>query len=533
MERHPAYSQAQPRCVAAVAAPVPGSNGSAPNAVRVLGRSSARENGDICGEYTLVGMHLGSACYQKPSSSVAIRYWQPMRRWVIDREGMRESEICVAFADDATGLGHPAHSQLIWNVWDAHAQAHLLDPDVMVSDAPAVLSFVGRGPGCENSSLNGEYELLEMRHGRPAYRHRSGGAVIRYYAPEDRWLISAAAEGGNICSAYADARGTAHPGFPELEWCFWEGKRNAFMHDLVVAALTAPTLVHVIGRNPQAENARICGTYRLAGAYEGRPVYLQPGTNAVIRYAAKHNWWLIDCDGCAEPSLSSKLYQWVMSGDAAAARDRCSAYCEAQSTDHPGYGSLEWKVWDSNSGRHNLDLWVRATTAPLSLRVSGRSPTRENGDIDGDYVLAGTHLGRPAYQRPGSHFAIRYWPAMQRWLIDREGLRNTDTCVAYADGPADAEHPASSGFRWHIFESSRGCHLADPGVAVSVPPDAPLELPAPVPSPAQRLEASAAKRRKLEPQELPQDNTFANALKQKLPAVSQGGSWWSGLFGGA
>uniref|UniRef100_A0A7S4TAI7 Uncharacterized protein n=1 Tax=Alexandrium monilatum TaxID=311494 RepID=A0A7S4TAI7_9DINO len=548
MEQHHALAQAQLRPAGVPAAAPP-----PPRTVRVLGRSKAQENSDICGEYALAGVHLGSAVYQKAGSSAAIRYWQPMRRWVIDREGIRESEVCVAYADDLEGLGHPAHAQLIWNVWDATAQAHLADPAVTVSDAPAVLSFVGRSVGCENSSAAGEYDLLEMCHGRPAYRHRGGPTVIRYHAPEDRWLLSAVAESGNVCSAFAEAMGTPHPGFPELQWHFWEGKKNAFVLDPAVAALSAPALLHVVGRSPEAENARICGTYRLAGVYDGRPVYMRPDTRAVIRYAAKHNWWLIDCDGCAEPTLSSKLYQWILCGDAGAARDRCAAYCEALSSDHPGYSNLEWKVWDTRSGRHNADLWVRATTAPLMLRVSGRSAVRENGDIDGDYVLAGTHLGRPAYRRPGSSFAIRYWPAMRRWLIDREGLRNADTCVAYAEGPAGAEHPASSGFQWFVYETSRGRHLADPSVTVSVPPGAPQELPpvappmaapaappavppaAPpvalplVPPPAERLQAAAAKRPRPESEE----ERFASAVRQKLHGTTRGKSWFSGLFGGA
>mmetsp|Transcript_51685 Transcript_51685/g.160020 ORF Transcript_51685/g.160020 Transcript_51685/m.160020 type:complete len:519 (+) Transcript_51685:80-1636(+) len=504
-----------------------------PHSLHVVGRSPARENGDICGEYVRVDLHQGSAVYQKPGATMAISYWRPMRRWVIDREGLRESEVCVAYADDATGCGHPGNAHLIWHVWDAAAQAHVPDTDIMAVDAPATVAFVGRDAGRENSGVNGEYELLDVRYSRPAYRHRCADTVIRYYAPEDRWLVSAAAETGNVCSAFAEAAGAPHPGLPELEWHFWEAQRGAFVPDLAARASAAPARVHVLGRCPQAENARICGTYHLAGVREGRPVYVQPGSHAVIRYSAKHDWWLIDCDGSAEPTLSSRLYQWVLNGDSTLASDRCSAYCEAQGTEHPGHSMLEWKVWDTQGGRHNFDPWVRVTTAPLALRVSGRGSARENGDIDGDYMLAGTHIGRAAYRKIGSGVAIRYWQPMRRWIVDREGLRNTDCCVAYADGAANAEHPASTGSVWHVFETSRGCHIADPRVTICVPDDAPLELP-PALAPVAAAQHLGTKRRRVDAAES-NFHVLAAAKDAQLQGggmlANQGGPRWFGLFG--
>lgn len=65
---------------------------------------------------------------------------------------------------------------------------------------------------------------------------------------------------------------------------------------------------------------------------------------------------------------------------------------------------------------------------------------------------------------------------MSRWVIDREGLRHGDRCVAYVDDLGDAEHPAALSGAWHVFESSRGLHLADAGLAVSVPADAPAAI---------------------------------------------------------
>ncbi|CAE8625190.1 unnamed protein product, partial [Polarella glacialis] len=114
------------------------------------------------------------------------------------------------------------------------------------------------------------------------------------------------------------------------------------------------------------------------------------------------------------------------------------------------------------------DPLVRATTAPLTLQVRGRAQGRENWDMCGDYVLAGTHFGRPAYQKPGTAMTIRFWPPRSRWLIDRNGFQASDACVAFTDS-SDAEHPGNSSSLWYVFESSRGLHLSDPYVDIIVP----------------------------------------------------------------
>lgn len=445
-----------------------------PRSLHLVGRAAARENGDICGEYVYAGLHHSRACYQKRGSATVIRYWPPMCRWVIDREGLRESDTCVAFADDV-GCDHPANMELIWHVWESAACGHLPDAEVAAVDSPATLSLVGRSSQRENHSINGEYELAAVHHGRPAYRQRNGEAVMRYHRPEKRWLIGAADARGNVCSAFAEGANALFPGAPGLHWHFWEAQRCSWLPDASVRTFDSPTLLHVIGRAGGAENARINGTYRLVGAHEGRPVYAKPGTHSVIKYSAKSDRWLVDCDGLQEPSLVSRLYQWALSGDASAAGEKCSAFAEAGGSPHPGSGALQWQVWESRAGRHKPDPAVRATTAPLALQVYGRDASRENGDISGEYLLVGAHNGRPAYLKSGTTHAIRFWPPMCRWVIDREGLRNADTCVAFVDDPAEAEHPAGAG-PWHVFESSRGRHLPDLALGVVVPADAPLEL---------------------------------------------------------
>jgi hypothetical protein len=75
---------------------------------------------------------------------------------------------------------------------------------------------------------------------------------------------------------------------------------------------------------------------------------------------------------------------------------------------------------------------------------------------------------------------IRFWPPSGCWVIDREGLRNTDSCVAYADGSQqNSDHPPTDGAAWYVWETSRGAHFLDQGLAASVPADVPTQLSPP------------------------------------------------------
>lgn len=425
---------------------------------------------------------------------MAIRWWPRLSRWVIDREGVREAEVCVAYADDTRDSEHPANMELVWHIWDSVEQSHVRDMEVVSVDAPPTLTFVGHGQGHENISVNGEYELTGARHGNPLYSNRCKDLVIRYCKQENRWLLSELREQeNNNCFAYADAGNTRHPGHIELQWNFFEPDRGGFVHDPAARVLEAPSILHIIGRAAQAENARINGTYHLAGVHDGRTVYVMPGTQYVIRYSSKRDLWLIDCEGLAQPSLASRTYNWIMNSEGA--NESCCAYAQACGATNPGNASLEWQVWDTRRGRHIHDPSVRSIVAPLAVQVAGRDVHRENSDINGEYMLAGTQNGRPAYCKAGSNFAIRFFPPLGRWVIDREGLRNVDTCVAYADMP-DSQHPAKAGIVWHVFETSRGLHMADPNVSVVVPSDAPRQL---LPQ-DQLLEASSTGQKTLAPQ---------------------------------
>lgn len=159
-------------------------------------------------------------------------------------------------------------------------------------------------------------------------------------------------------------------------------------------------------------------------------------------------------------------------------------------------------------------------------------------------MLAGTHNSRPAYSKAGSNFVIRFFLPMGRWVIDREGFRNADTCVAFADMP-DSQHPAEAGVEWNVFETSRGLHMADLNVSVVVPNDAPIELlpqtplvepplPAQVPFAPQTVNATAAamhvgQKRKIEV--AMGDNAYQQPGFVHPASHSRGNKRFFGIFG--
>jgi len=431
----------------------------APPIITVAGRNRDRENQDLQGEYRLVGVHHGRPAYRKPGTRTVIRYWSVADRWLIDREGLQESDTCNAYAEQG-GRPHPAFEDLVWRVWETQHGEHVRDPELIVTSAPSAVTVVGRACGKENWALNGQYKLVGLHQGRVAYqktgRHNH---AIRYWARGDRWLVDL--EGlrdVDVCNAYADSHGSAHPGSPGLLWNVWDSSRGAHVKDTSMHALVAPSVIELIGRDPPKENTGMNGTYHIYAMRNGRAAYLKAdGTGHAIRYWPREERWLIDLEGLREA-------------------DVCNAYAEATGgLEHPGDVSVMWHVWETSRGRHLTDPAVRTLVAPHWVRISGRSAHKENSAVNGEYELAGMCEGKVAYKKGSAEHVIRYWKSEDRWIIDLEaGFSGGDIANAYADAKG-ADHPGNSELVWHVWETSQGRHIADEEVVADdvwmSPPD--------------------------------------------------------------
>lgn len=102
-----------------------------PSSFHIVGRAAGRENADLCGEYVYAGSHAGRPAYLKRGAATAVRYAPRCGRWVIDRHGLRDSDVCVAFADD-DGSQHPARVELLWHIWDSRSEAVCDRPRVRI-----------------------------------------------------------------------------------------------------------------------------------------------------------------------------------------------------------------------------------------------------------------------------------------------------------------------------------------------------------------------------------------------------------------
>lgn len=420
--------------------------GNCPKSLHVVGRSPPKGNEDICGEYWFKCFVHGRAAYQKRGSQMAIRYEFANRRWMICREGFNESSVCVAHASDTVNSMHPACVDLLWSVWDPVVQQHVPDIEVAAVDAPKTIMLLGRCSETPQHVANGCYELFGLLNSRPTYMHSNGTFLIQYANQLDHWTLLDTRF--SLCVAVAHAAGTMHPGCLDLVW----------------QTAAAPRLLHVRGRAVQAANYRINGEYHVAGIYDGRPFYSMAGTRFVLRYSAASDRWLLDCDGLCEQRSSifspSYWYNRLVRGDA---EERCVAYAAAQGAQHPGQSALQWHVCYS-SGQYQHDSAVIATTAPLSVEVVGRDPSRDNYIINGQYLLVGGYYGRPAYQKPGSRFVLCFYAPMSRWMIRDESVEGD--CAAWAHSDAEAEHPLQGLSSWYVHEPSRGVHFPDDAMRV-------------------------------------------------------------------
>merc|ERR1712083_48858 len=59
-----------------------------------------------------------------------------MKRWVIDRGGLRHSACCVAHADDINESEHPVNTGYVWHIYESARGCHLPDRDVGVIIPP-------------------------------------------------------------------------------------------------------------------------------------------------------------------------------------------------------------------------------------------------------------------------------------------------------------------------------------------------------------------------------------------------------------
>lgn len=426
--------------------------------LRVVGRREQQENGDINGEYYLMGEHDQKAVYTMPSTGMSIRYYSRFGRWVIDRRGIQDSDICVAYADETQWMDHPACGQpLIWKVWESSQGMHVDDLQVLVIDAPNSLTFLGR------PEHTAHFEIAGAHHGRALYRNQT--RLIRYDGQECRWMLSQAHQlSGSECFAWADGGSSQHPGDPALLWNFWDNRQNAHIPDPNSKVMDVPLKLHMLGRSPESDNAALNGTYTLQGLAANRPVYVQNETNRLIRYCADSDRWLVECNHQASAGVMKQLANWIFQGGSSL--QDCEAFCEAHGSAHPGLSELEWNVFDARAGRHVKDFEVRVFDVPLAITVCGRDARRDAAmEINGDYFLACTNAGLPAYQKNASDIFISYLPTHRRWTLGK-GLCNPGSVFAYADKPPGQDHPSGLGIVWHVFEGARGEFLADPAIAV-------------------------------------------------------------------
>ena len=172
--------------------------------------------------------------------------------------------------------------------------------------------------------------------------------------------------------------------------------------------------------------------------------------------------WLIDFEALAEPGILGRILNWALSKD----NSECSAFAAALNSFHPGHLELEWYVWETQQSRAALDVNVRAFSAPSKLCVVGRATSSENGDIAGDYFLCPeTHKAWPAFRKKNSTMAIRR--EQTRWVIDRDGLRDSLICTAFASATPGFQHAGDGGSqKWHVYDSRSGSHLLDPNLQV-------------------------------------------------------------------
>jgi hypothetical protein len=126
---------------------------SAPLSIEVSHNRTNRENCDLIGEYRFVGCYNRFPAYQKQSSQISM-YFSKSGKWVIDRNGMQDLGVCVAYLDCAHGLEHPANTWNSWHVWQKSSRVFALDSALVAtasSDTAGSLSTSAQNSGFAQS----------------------------------------------------------------------------------------------------------------------------------------------------------------------------------------------------------------------------------------------------------------------------------------------------------------------------------------------------------------------------------------------
>lgn len=411
------------------------------------GRLQSKPNADLNGSYFLAGYHCRRPAYQKSGSIMTLYHSKTANRWVLDRKGITDSQTSVAFAEGDAET--PICRNLKWHVWNPVAKCHEVDNEVELCAAPRSLLFT-----CPYRSMHGEYFFHRSMHGYPSYLHEAGRLTL--HCDGKTWMI---AQCGSMrsgeCSAYAHICGSS-PWDERLSWHFYDPEQQLWREEKRSCFRCAPPVCKVFGL--PAGN----GSYRSVGLQSDRPVYaLLPDADFTLRYCASSDRWVIMHE--QHPGILRRVVHWM--AKAQASQEVCIAFAAAHGATDPSSPSLHWRWQAVQPDLQESGILV--TSAPSTMVVSGRR-AKENSDINGEYDLIGALASRPMFRKRGHSMVIRYHREFKRWVIERNGLSDRNTCVAYAAALDDHADPSEVLGAWNVYCQHRGTHFAD--VSLSVRP---------------------------------------------------------------
>jgi hypothetical protein len=109
----------------------------APLQIQVHGRDASRENSGVNGEYKFIGAMNSFPAYVQLGSGTMLYHSKNADVWILDAQGMRDSECCTAFADSLGGK-HPASGLLSWRVYETSRASFVLDASLSVAPLAVV-----------------------------------------------------------------------------------------------------------------------------------------------------------------------------------------------------------------------------------------------------------------------------------------------------------------------------------------------------------------------------------------------------------